>query len=117
MNTPAVGAWDRVEQQFQEVATLLASGDALQLQTASATLQALSRELALVLQSTPTPSNKLLRERVKRMAQGLQMLRDNLSRQAAFTQQSLQVVLPRAVQSTYKSGASVYGARLGDFKA
>jgi len=116
MNTPVLAAFDRVEQQFQEVATLLASGDALQLQTASAALQALSTELARMVQAAPR-SNKISRQRVKGMAQGLQMLRDNLSRQAAFTQQSLQVVLPRAVQSTYTGGASVYGARLGDFKA
>jgi hypothetical protein len=43
------------------------------------------------------------------MASGLQMLRDNLSRQAAYNQQALQVVLPTPAKSTYGGGSSVYG--------
>jgi hypothetical protein len=43
------------------------------------------------------------------LAAGLQMLRDNLSRQAAFNQQALQVVVPTLPKSTYGGGSSVYG--------
>jgi hypothetical protein len=39
----------------------------------------------------------------------LQILRDNLSRQAAFTHQALQVVVPTPTKSTYGGGSSVYG--------
>jgi hypothetical protein len=44
------------------------------------------------------------------MAKGLQMLRDNLSRQAAVNLQALKVVVPTAAKSTYSGGTSVYGA-------
>jgi hypothetical protein len=51
-----------------------------------------------------------LRRRVAAMAKGLQMLRDNLSRQAAVNLQALKVVVPTAAKSTYSGGTSVYGA-------
>jgi hypothetical protein len=104
---------DLVEQQFNQVAALLASGDALTLEVASNALQALSVELARLLQP-PTDaspvSKKALRQRVVALAGGLQMLRDNLSRQAAYNQQALQVVVPTPVKSTYGGGSSVYGS-------
>jgi hypothetical protein len=106
---------DLVEQQFNQVAAFLASGDAPQLQAASQALQSLSGELARQLQAPMTQRvsplhQKALRQRVVALAAGLQMLRDNLSRQAAFTQQALQVVLPTAApQSTYSGASSIYG--------
>jgi len=106
MQPSTLAQFDRVEQQFKQAAAYLASGDALQLQTASANLHALSAELARLVQASPP--NKILSQRVKILAQGLQMLRDNLSRQAAFNQQSLQVLLPQAAKSTYSGGAKRY---------
>ena len=104
---------DLVEQQFSQVAAFLASGNAPQLETASALLQALRLELARLLQSNSQISpaqRQATRVRVRELATGLQVLRDGLSRQAAFTQQSLQVVIPTAQpKSTYGSGNSVYG--------
>jgi hypothetical protein len=75
-------------------------------------LHALSVELARLLQSqekASAASRKVLRQRIVALASGLQMLRDNLSRQAAFNQQALQVVVPTPAKSTYGGGSSVYG--------
>ncbi|NVO06331.1 MAG: hypothetical protein HXX19_10575 [Rhodoferax sp.] len=109
----AITQLDLVEQQFNQVAAFLASGDAARLQTASQELQALSVELARLLQTASQASpagQKAIRQRVQAMAAGLQMLRDNLARQAAYTQQALQVLLPTAAKSTYGGGNPVYGA-------
>jgi hypothetical protein len=112
MNNAMIKQLDLVEQQFNQVAAFLASGQAPQVETASQALHALTLELARMLQfqTTASPaSQKALRQRVAHMASGLQMLRDNLSRQAAYNQQALQVVLPTPAKSTYGGGSSVYG--------
>ncbi len=112
MHHPTLTPFDLVEQQFNQVAAFLASGDAPNVQLASTQLQTLSLELMRLLQLPhPNPhSKKALRQRVTAMATGLQILRDNLSRQAAYTQQALQVVVPTAPKSTYSGGSSVYGS-------
>ncbi len=111
---------DLVEQQFHQVAAFLASGDAPQLETATAALQSLSVQLAKLLQTPTTPAaQKVLRQRVKALAQGLQMLRDNTYRRAAFTEQALAIVVPAPPKSTYSGGSSVYGSvarQSGQFK-
>ena len=112
MNNAMIKQLDMVEQQFNQVAAFLASGQAPQVETASQALHALTLELARLLQfqATASPaSQKALRQRVANMASGLQMLRDNLSRQAAYNQQALQVVVPTPAKSTYGGGSSVYG--------
>jgi hypothetical protein len=112
MNTAMIKQLDLVEQQFNQVAAFLASGQAPQLETASQALQALTMELARLLPATVAASpasQKALRQRVVALASGLQMLRDNLSRQAAYNQQALQVVVPTPAKSTYGGGSSVYG--------
>jgi hypothetical protein len=115
MQSPALQHIDLVERQFNQVASFLAAGDAAHLQAAAAMLQVLSVELARLL---PAPSGAQLkpadqpelRRRVAAMARGLQMLRDNLSRQAAANLQALKVVVPTQAKSTYSGGTSVYGA-------
>ncbi|RFO95043.1 hypothetical protein DIC66_20495 [Rhodoferax lacus] len=112
MQNPAIQQLDLVERQFNQVAAFLAAGDAAHLQAAAALLQILSVELARLL----PPQNKVqanqaeLHRRVLAMAKGLQMLRDNLSRQAAMNLQALKVVVPTAAKSTYSGGTSVYGS-------
>ena len=124
---------DLVEQQFNQVAAHLAAGDALALQSASGMLQDLSVELARLLTNvgpaTASPANsktsksfqaapkntsqlyeKAVRQRVRVLAASMQSLRDNLSRQAAFNQQALAVLVPTPTKSTYSGGSSVYGA-------
>jgi ElaB/YqjD/DUF883 family membrane-anchored ribosome-binding protein len=112
MNNATIKQLDLVEQQFNQVAAFLASGQAPQVETASQALHALSVDLGRLLQSQATASvasQKALRQRVVAIASGLQVLRDNLSRQAAFNQQALQVVVPTQPKSTYGGGSSVYG--------
>ncbi len=105
---------DLVEQQFNQVAAFLAGGDAPQMQTAAATLQALSLDLARLLQTPsqtlPQPHRGAVRRRIQALAKRLPMLRDGLSRQAALNLRALQVVVPTPVKSTYSGGSSVYGS-------
>jgi hypothetical protein len=112
MHNPATHPLDLVEQQFNQVAAFLASADAPQLQTAAAQLQALCVELPRVLQrqSPALLKQPALRQRVLALGRGLQILRDNLARQAAFNQQALQVVMVVPAKSTYSGSGSVYGA-------
>ena len=112
MQTPVIQQLDLVERQFNQVAAFLAAGDAPHLQAAAAMLQVLSVELPRLV----GPQNKVqahqaeLRRRVLAMARGLQMLRDNLSRQSAMNLQALKVVVPTPAKSTYSGGTSVYGS-------
>lgn len=108
---------DLLEHQFNQVAAFLAEGNAPQLQAASEELRTLGAELARLLASpapqTNAPQRPLpadVRQRVTRLAQGLQVLRDQLSRQAAANLQALQVVVPTQPKSTYSGGSSVYGS-------
>ena len=125
--SPVSQQLDLVERQFNQVATFLAAGDAPHLQAAAAMLQVLSLELPALLNpqagnpaarsaqhavttaTHATAAAPELRQRVQAMARGLQMLRDNLSRQAAMNLQALKVVVPTAAKSTYSGGTSVYG--------
>jgi flagellar biosynthesis/type III secretory pathway chaperone len=122
MQDPIKTQLDLVEQQFNQVAAFLANGDALQLQTASQSLQSLGLQLAKLLQasSQQSPAAKAtLRRRVQSLASGLQILRDNLSRRLAYTEQALAVVVPVEQKSTYSAGGSVYGSvarQTGAFK-
>jgi hypothetical protein len=112
MQNPLLSQLDLVEQQFNQVAAFLATGDAPNLQAASSTLQTLSVELLRLLQAPGTSPalRSATRQRVNEMAVGLQIVRDNLSRQAAANQQALQVVVPTPARSTYSGGNSVYGS-------
>ena len=112
MNKPAITQLDLVERQFNQVATFLAAGDAPHLQAAASMLQVLSVELAALLapKGGSVLEHKALRQRVLSLAKGLQMLRDNLSRQAAINQQALGVVMPAPAKATYSGGSSVYGS-------
>ena len=112
MQHPALHQLDLVEQQFNQVAAFLAAADAPHLQAATAMLQTLSVELGRLVS---LPGNARvpqadMRQRVLSMAKGLQMLRDNLSRQAAMNQAALKVVVPTPPKSTYSGGTSVYGS-------
>jgi hypothetical protein len=114
MQNPLISQLDLVEQQFRQVAALLAQADAPNVQTASAALQSLSVEFSRLLQSANTSrvsltAQKSLRRRLVPLAAGMQMLRDNLSRQAALNQMALNVLVPAPAKSTYSGGSSVYG--------
>jgi len=111
---------DLAEQQFNQVAAFLASGDALRLETASEAMQSISLQLAKLLQTPVSPAaKKVVRQRIKTLAQSLQILRDNVSRRAAYNEQALSIVVPTPAKSTYSGGSSLYGSvarQSGQFK-
>ena len=112
---------DLVEQTFNEVAVVLASGDAEALAQASEALHALAVEMAQIL--TPVqlmraadPAQLL---RVRALADGMVVLRDNIGRRAAYVNQALGIVVPTAPKSTYSSARSQFGTviqQTGQFK-
>lgn len=115
MQNPLIAQLDLVEQQFHQVAAFLAQADAPSVQTASTALQQLTLEFSRLLQAANASrvgpaARKALRQRLLPLASGLQMLRDNLSRQAALNQMALNVLVPTPVKSTYSGGSPVYGA-------
>ncbi len=79
---------DLVEQQFNEVSALLASGNAVDLEQASAGLQALSVDLIQSLGGAgrvPTV-NRALAQRLRNLGEGMSSLRVNLARRQAQVQ-------------------------------
>jgi flagellar hook-associated protein FlgK len=103
---------DQVEQQLNEAADLLVSNDAQGLANAGSAIQALSVELMQTLRShtdaqatSPTVLN-----RIQHLASGLNALRENLSRRAAYVDQALRVVLPSPPDLTYTGAAKPFGA-------
>lgn len=120
MQDAVITQLDLAEQKFNQVAAFLAAGDAPQMETACQALQALSVQLAQLLKAPARPATKkVVQQRVKAMAQSLQMLRDNTYRRAAFTEQALAIVVPTPPKSTYSGGSSVYGSvarQSGQFK-
>ena len=103
---------DLVEQQFHEVASLLAQEDPTQFAQASAALHTLTLELVrlMAVARRHPDANRLMRQRLKLLAIGMQTLRDNLSRRAAFVDRSVAVLFPAKADATYSAG----GARRGN---
>jgi len=118
--TPLVDHLDLVEQQFNEVAAVLAQGKATQLEAASATLQRLTSDLVELLRtaSGDAAMRTAIVQRVKALAEGTTLLRTQLHRQAALVEQTLKVVMPSGPASTYADGGP-YGSAMrqsGAFK-
>ena len=106
---------DLVEQQFNEVASLVASGEPSSLQEASAGLQAVSVELiqSLSRPGRPAAVSRATAVRLKQLGEGLGLLRQNLARRQAQVNQALGILVPTAAPSTYAqtrgAAASPYG--------
>jgi hypothetical protein len=102
---------DLVEQQFNEVAAILAADDAGNMASASEALQSLAVELvqligpATHLRAAPAADI----ERIKALSTGMRLLCDNLSRRAAYVNQALKIVVPTPAKSTYSSPRSPFG--------
>ena len=103
---------DLVEQKFNEVASLLASGEASALEPASAGLRDLTLQLARLLPQAARggPTRKTLEPRLRALASGIQVLRENLSRRAAFVEQSVRVLVPMAAAPAYSVGGAKFGS-------
>ena len=102
---------DLVEQKFNEVSALLASGDSEQLEVASAVLQAMAVEMMQAMSShgrKPLRSPEVVR-RIREVSIGIGLLRDNLARRSALVNQALSIVVPTHAKSTYAPASSLYG--------
>ena len=104
---------DRIEQQFNAAATHVIDGDAQALAVACEALQSLSVELSQLLARTrKIPKDRQLLLRIKSLAQGLQVVRDNLSRRSAFVEQSVAILFPRRSGPTYSANGAGVGRGL-----
>ena len=99
---------DRVEQSFNAVAALLLESDTEALVAACSDLQQLSVALAQWISLHGLGAqDQQFKLRVSHLAQGMQTLRDNLARRAAFVDQSLTILFPARPGPTYSaSGAA-----------
>jgi hypothetical protein len=112
---------DLVEQQFNEVASILAADDTRHMASASSALQALAVGLAQLIgpaaRLRTAPEADI--ERVKALSKGMSLLCDTLSRRAAYVNQALRIVVPTPAKSTYSSPRSPFGGVIqqsGQFK-
>ena len=95
---------DLIEQQFNTVASRVVDGDAEALAAACTTLQTLSVELAQLLnRARLSDDRERLLLRVRGVAQGLQVVRDNVSRRTAFIDQSVAILFPHRPDPTYSA--------------
>jgi hypothetical protein len=100
----------RVEQQFGALSVVLAQGDAAALAAASLGLQNLLTDWAQWLQASGAHlTEPAMRTRIGVLVKGMQVLRQELSRRAAYVDQALRVVLPTPAASTYAAPRSTYG--------
>jgi hypothetical protein len=103
--------FDGIEQQFNAVSAALIDGDPQTVHAASAQLQQLTVDLVQVLDRvgrhhiSPAP----LALRVKAIAEGLPVLRENLLRRSMYVERALQVVVPATAKTTYAAQPGPYG--------
>lgn len=112
---------DLVEQQFNKVAVIFASDDTASMAQASNALQALAVDLVQLIGPAERLRGAPLAdiERIKALASGMSLLRDNLSRRAAYVHQALTIVVPTEPKSTYSNAGSPFGGVIqqsGQFK-
>lgn len=103
---------DRVEHQFNAVSAALVNGDPDLVQASSAALQQLSVQFVQMVDElgrrsvAPAP----LAMRIKALADGMQLLRDNLARRSAYVERALQLVVPATKNTTYSATQGPYGS-------
>jgi hypothetical protein len=95
---------DRVEREFNAVASLLVAGDADALVTACSALQHASVALAqrVVAKDAELQSSQF-KARILNLAASMQSLRDNLARRTAFVDQSVAILFPVKPGPTYSA--------------
>lgn len=103
--------FDALEVQFNDLALAVATGDAETLPALSEQIQKTAVSLAGVWQQWQRQGlvEPAIAERVKALAEGLQIVRSNLLRRAMLVEQALNLVVPASVDPTYAGGGS-YGA-------
>ena len=112
---------DLVEQQFNEVSSVLMDGDADGIHSSMGRLQQLAVELLRLANGTGaqdarSPSSLL---KIQSLCRSLPALREVLLRRAAHVETALQIVMPSVARTTY-SGQGPYGGGIrqsGSLKA
>lgn len=103
--------FDALEVQFNDLALAVATGDAETLPALSEQIQKTAVSLAGVWQQWQRQGlvEPGIPERVKALAEGLQIVRSSLLRRAMLVEQALNLVVPASVDPTYAGGGN-YGA-------
>ena len=103
--------FDALEAHFNQLAVAVAAGDIEVLPSLSEQVQQLSVNLSEVWQQWQRQglANDIVTQRVKALAEGLQVVRANLLRRAMLVEQALNLVVPATVEPTY-AGSGNYGS-------
>lgn len=103
--------FDALEAHFNQLAVAVAAGDIEVLPSLSEQVQQLSVTLSEVWQQWQRQglANGVVTQRVKALAEGLQVVRANLLRRAMLVEQALNLVVPATVEPTYASSGT-YGS-------
>jgi hypothetical protein len=102
---------DLLERQFNEVSFALIDGEPTAVQSSSAALQQLAVDFVQIADefghASVTQGNMALR--LKALADGLPVLRENLLRRTSYVDRALQLVMPATQKVTYETSAGPYG--------
>jgi hypothetical protein len=115
------GQLARIEQQFNELSTLLMDEDPRGVVSASDALQKLAVELLQMADEFGRSSlqSQSRAARIKTLASVFPLLRSNLLRRSAFVDRALETIIPSAPQNNYAGQAKTYGPSMrqsGAFK-
>nr|WP_295775425.1 hypothetical protein [Rhodoferax sp.] len=113
---------DLLEAQFQDVSTALMGGDPAAMQSSFAAFQRLTIELVQMADGVErnqlrSPSRM---RKIRALASGMVILRENLVCQSAYVERALEVLVPATRQKSTYAGSGVYGSsirRSGEFAA
>ncbi|MEI8170583.1 MAG: hypothetical protein WCG50_12965 [Rhodoferax sp.] len=110
-----------VELSFNEVSAALVSGEPLALETASVALRQATIDFSQLMQglSANDRQDKALVLRMKKIAEGLPILKDGLYRRTALVEMALKAVVPATQDATYAKATGPYGSlgkQTGAFK-
>lgn len=110
-NTSPDSFFDALEAQFNQLAIAVASGDADALPVISSQVHELSVNLNTVWQQWQRQglASHLVEQRVRALAEGMQVVRANLLRRMTLIEQTLRLVVPATEDPTY-AGGGAYGA-------
>ena len=105
-------ALERLEQRFDAVSSAIVSGDCAALESASSGLRALALEFSDLIESSRAaePASGSAAARLRCLAQGMVLQRENLARRLASVERTLHALVPATRQATYGTGAGLYGS-------
>lgn len=103
--------FDALEAHFNQLAVAVASGDIEGLPEISGQVHQLSVNLNAIWHQWQRQglATHMVEQRVRALAEGLQIVRTNLLRRMTLVEQSLRLVVPAAEDPTY-AGGGAYGA-------